>query len=449
MNSSSSTVIEKVGHIYIRVSSHEQAETGNSIENQKSQCRDYAARNGIKIADIYIDAGISGRSLKRPEWIRLQSVVKNSEHIVAYSISRLSRSSKDFIAMVEWTETRGITLHTVKESIDTKSAYGTFMTLLFSGLSQLEANLTQERMAELNTRKLRRGETTKAPPFGYRSVKYSIGVPARLVPDLAEQEAISRMFTLRFQEQFHPTPFLAIAEKITEEGHHPRRSKAFTVESIRQIMTREYEFRMRVHGTLTISRNVIQRYVDLCMPFIVPYKEMEKFVVMGIDGRETYNGQYEDTSVVTERIYFFSAKAALQNQQSAKDRRKRKIVASSLDLHLQLYDKEREHNLMRVHLCDDETMKRRALEGLESREFRIILEQIISKQLTLDSKLAVMRASLSDELKMAELRYKLHIEENKSADGYNEMNDPKALELRLSVMQIKSKLSQCQQRSKT
>ncbi len=114
---------KKYGHIYVRVSSGEQAETGNSIENQKAQCREYAARHGIIVKDIYTDAGISGRSMKRPELLRLQASIQNGEHIIAYSVSRLSRSVRDFIVLVEWGESRALTLHTVKEAIDTKSAY--------------------------------------------------------------------------------------------------------------------------------------------------------------------------------------------------------------------------------------------------------------------------------------------------------------------------------------
>jgi DNA invertase Pin-like site-specific DNA recombinase len=427
---------KKYGHVYIRVSSGEQAETGNSIENQRSQCREYAARHGITIQDVYVDAGISGRSMKRPELLRLQAAIQNGEHIIAYSVSRLSRSVRDFIALVEWGDSHSLTLHTVKEAIDTKSAHGSFLTLLFSALSQLEANLTQERMAELNTRKIRRGETTKAPPFGYRSVKYQVGVPARLVPDPTEQGAITRMFDLRCQNQFKQTPLRLIAEKLTEEGHHPRRSAAFTVESIRQIMVREYEFRMRVHGTLSISVATFQRYVDLCMPFIVPMTEMENYVVMGKDGRQTYNGQYEDTTRVVEKVQFFSMKNGGRKKRSAP------IVASALDVHLLMFDREREAEKLFAHLTDQEVIIRRGIAENEARDSRRLLEQIIASQIRLESSMVAMRSSLADDLKMAEVRYRIHVEEAQTPN-YDEREDSAALELRLNVMQLKRRLAQC------
>lgn len=432
---------KKYGHIYIRVSSGEQAETGNSIENQRSECRAYAARHNIIIHDVYVDAGISGRSMKRPELLRLQAAAQNGEHVIAFSVNRLSRSVKDFIALVEWAEQHNLTLHTVKEVLDTKSAYGSFMIILLAGFGQLEANLTQERMADLNTRKLRRGETTKSPPFGYRSVKYGVGIPARLVPDPVEQGAISRMFALRWREQFRQTPLRIIAETITQEGHKPRRSASFTVESIRQTMSREYEFRMRVHGTLTIPDIVVQRYVDLCMPFIVPMNRMEEFVMQGKDGRPTYNGQYEDATIVAERVHYFTARKAAAA--SGGKKRSAPKIATALDLHLMLYDRQRETEQMIMHITDQEVIGRRAVSDQEARDQRRILEQIITSQMRLDVVMSGMRTSIAEDLKMAEVRYRLRVEESQEKQGYNEMDDSEALELRLNVMQLKRKLSQC------
>jgi hypothetical protein len=297
--------------------------------------------------------------------------------------------------------------------------------------------MTQERMAELNTRKIRRGETTKAPPFGYRSVKYAIGSPARLIPDPVEQGAITRMFSLRFQEQFRQMSLRQIAEKLTQEGHRPRRSTAFTGESIRQILSREYEFRMRVHGTLNIPESLIQRYVDLCMPFIVPSSQIERYLMTDKTGRVTYNGMYEDTSQEIEKIQFFSVK------QGAK-RKKRALpeTATILDLHLMLLDQEKETERLARHIIDQETMSRRSVADIESKEFRKLLEMVITSEMRLDSKMSGVRVSLSEDLKTAEIRYRIHIEEKSIVEGYNEMNDSIALEMRLNVMQLKRKLDQ-------
>src|SRR6185437_2344079 len=225
---------KKYCRIYVRVSSGEQADTGNSIENQKAACRAYAATNRMEVAGTYEDKGVSGKKLNRPAFVRLRDEITEGETIIAFSISRLSRSTKEFIEVLEWAEDKGITVVTIKEQIATKSAYGGFITMLFAALSHLESNLTQERMQEINNRKIKRGETTRAPSYGYKSVRYVQGQPARLIPDLVEQLAINRMLELRHQNLLRPFPLRKLSDMLYQEGFRPRRTDRFSPESIRQ-----------------------------------------------------------------------------------------------------------------------------------------------------------------------------------------------------------------------
>lgn len=59
--------------LYIRVSTEEQALHGLSIEAQTEALDAWAKANGVRVADHYIDAGISARksAAKRPELQRL------------------------------------------------------------------------------------------------------------------------------------------------------------------------------------------------------------------------------------------------------------------------------------------------------------------------------------------------------------------------------------------
>lgn len=50
--------------IYIRVSTQEQAAEGHSIEAQEARAREHAERIDYEITDVYIDEGISGKSIK-------------------------------------------------------------------------------------------------------------------------------------------------------------------------------------------------------------------------------------------------------------------------------------------------------------------------------------------------------------------------------------------------
>src|SRR3954451_22261371 len=62
--------------IYLRVSTEEQAEDGNSLESQEARCRALCEARGLTIVDTYLDAGYSGGTLERPDLIALRGAVK-------------------------------------------------------------------------------------------------------------------------------------------------------------------------------------------------------------------------------------------------------------------------------------------------------------------------------------------------------------------------------------
>ena len=63
--------------LYIRVSSEEQANSGDSIRDQKERCLKYLAdHENMALQDTYIDDGISGQKLKRDDFQRLLQSVK-------------------------------------------------------------------------------------------------------------------------------------------------------------------------------------------------------------------------------------------------------------------------------------------------------------------------------------------------------------------------------------
>lgn len=64
--------------LYIRVSSEEQANSGDSIRDQKERCEKYIAdHEDMALQDTYIDDGISGQKLKRDDFQRLLQSVKD------------------------------------------------------------------------------------------------------------------------------------------------------------------------------------------------------------------------------------------------------------------------------------------------------------------------------------------------------------------------------------
>lgn len=69
-------------------------------------------------------------------------------HIHVESISRLGRSTKDLLNIIDTLTDKGVTLVSHKENIDTNTPSGKFMLTVFAALSQLEREQLKQRQRE-------------------------------------------------------------------------------------------------------------------------------------------------------------------------------------------------------------------------------------------------------------------------------------------------------------
>ena len=91
---------------------------------------------------------ISGVKADRPELNRLKDKVRPGDSIVIESFSRLGRSTRDLIELVEHFENRGVKLISIKENFDTATPQGKLMLTVFQAFSQFERDLIAQRTKE-------------------------------------------------------------------------------------------------------------------------------------------------------------------------------------------------------------------------------------------------------------------------------------------------------------
>jgi DNA invertase Pin-like site-specific DNA recombinase len=91
---------------------------------------------------------ISGSKTDRPELLRLKDKARAGDTIVIESFSRLGRSTKDLIELVEYFESKGIKLKSIKENFDTNTPQGKLMVTVFQAFSQFERELIAQRTKE-------------------------------------------------------------------------------------------------------------------------------------------------------------------------------------------------------------------------------------------------------------------------------------------------------------
>ena len=125
---------QKIG--YARVSTLDQ-----NLERQLDLLKQYGV-------DHIFQEKMSGTKRDRPELNKMLAHVTAGDTIVVESLSRLGRSTKDLIELVELLKEKGVQLVSLKESIDTSTPTGKLLFTLMSAMAQFERDVIAERTQE-------------------------------------------------------------------------------------------------------------------------------------------------------------------------------------------------------------------------------------------------------------------------------------------------------------
>ena len=92
------------------------------------------------LVDVIVDAGESAKSLNRPGMARLMSLVDAGavDTVIIAKMDRLTRSVKDLAELLERFTRRGVSLVSVAESLDTRTAAGRMVLNIMVSVSQWE-----------------------------------------------------------------------------------------------------------------------------------------------------------------------------------------------------------------------------------------------------------------------------------------------------------------------
>jgi DNA invertase Pin-like site-specific DNA recombinase len=80
--------------LYLRTGSADQEDIRRGLQTQQRLCEEYARQLGLRITDIYCDAGVSGLSERRPALGRLLRALSfgRIDYVIAADRARLARS---------------------------------------------------------------------------------------------------------------------------------------------------------------------------------------------------------------------------------------------------------------------------------------------------------------------------------------------------------------------
>jgi DNA invertase Pin-like site-specific DNA recombinase len=159
---------------YLRVSTEEQAISGLGLAAQEAAIRAECDRRRLDLTAIYTDAGLSAKTLDRPELRRALDDLdagRGSVLIVA-KLDRLTRSVHDATGLMLRAERAGWGLVALDAPVDTTTPHGAAMAQVIAVFAELERRLI--------------GERTKAALAVKRAQGVRLGRPVSLDQELVE-----------------------------------------------------------------------------------------------------------------------------------------------------------------------------------------------------------------------------------------------------------------------
>ena len=155
--------------LYVRVSTEEQAAEGFSLDAQMRRLEKYCEMEGWTVADRYREEGHSGRSDRRPEYLRMMSERDRWDVLLVLKMDRIHRNSKNFTSMMDELSASGKDFCSVQEKFDTQTAAGRFVMDVMQRIAQFESEQIGERVKvgmELKAKK-GLGILGSGHPYGY------------------------------------------------------------------------------------------------------------------------------------------------------------------------------------------------------------------------------------------------------------------------------------------
>lgn len=121
---------------YIRVSAVDQ-----NLESQKELLQKCTINK-------WFEEKISGKNTDRPQLQAMLEYVREGDTVYVKDLSRLARNTKDLLDIVEYLTNKGVSLKSLKESIDTSTNFGKLMITFLGAIYQFERDNLRERQRD-------------------------------------------------------------------------------------------------------------------------------------------------------------------------------------------------------------------------------------------------------------------------------------------------------------
>ena len=223
---------DRIGALYIRVSTEDQAEL--SPDAQKRLLLDFAQKNHIIISNEFIfSESVSGRHVqKRPEFQRMIAIAKQPSHpidvILVWKYSRFARNQEESIVYKSMLKKDNVDVISVSEPL-IDGPFGSLIERIIEWMDEYYSiRLSGEVLRGMKEKALQHGYQT-TPCLGYEAVGH--GKPFQI--NEAEYAMVSYIMDLYDNQNIDET---AIARRCNDLGYRTKRGNRFERRTIDRIL---------------------------------------------------------------------------------------------------------------------------------------------------------------------------------------------------------------------
>lgn len=203
---------------YLRKSRVFRDQESVSPEMQLAAAEAYAAGFGDANLVVLTDMNISGKRdrRKRPGFDALLTAIEADEvsAIYSYSLSRLSRSVRDMLALADLCKIRGVPIRLARDiDPDPTTATGRALLGILAVMAQMEADLASERALDAVAARRARGDTFGGPVFADHERVIAAYREAGTATGAAKLLTANAVPTLRDKAVWFPSSVRVILER--------------------------------------------------------------------------------------------------------------------------------------------------------------------------------------------------------------------------------------------
>lgn len=223
---------------YVRVSTDKQEEL--SPDSQEKLLREYAKNNNIIFLEVFFEIGISGRKAdKRPEFQRMISLAKSSEHpvdvILVWKFSRFARNQEESIVYKSLLKKQhNVDVVSISEPL-IEGPFGSLVERIIEWMDEYYSiRLSGEVLRGMKEKALKEGYQM-VPPLGYQAVGGG-------KPFVINEEEFKIVSYMADQFDHKNTDFTGITRNINKMGYKTRRGNSFENRSVERILTNPFYY---------------------------------------------------------------------------------------------------------------------------------------------------------------------------------------------------------------